>query len=561
MMRIAKSTGRFYPLSQTFGHLRLVLIGSIVGGTMLFAATSVAEPETTRLASTATNGNSQGALGESLLQNLLGGDAPRPQSPADTSQRTPNVRPPASGTAPQLAQGFTFPDIQGNWARSFIEVLAQRGIIRGFPDGTFRPNDPVTRAQFAAMIRQAFDQPFERGATQFVDIPPNYWAFEAIQEAYRMGFLQGYPNNVFLPEQNIPRVQVLVALANGLDLAPPANVATLLGRTYQDATQIPDFARPSVAAATLNQLVVNYPNVAFLNPNQAATRADVAAFIYQALVNEGALPQVSARDVAAQYIVGYEPIAEQPTGPTPEEVASLRQQYRLPQPPVVEQLRRIIRGGSSISTPTAFGAQSGNIFFGATYQERVRFSNQEDGAVVVGFGLGNAQQIVGFETAITAYDLLGDTFEDGGISFKVHRQFPGNLAVAIGVENAITWGSPDGGSSVYGVVSKVFPLREDTSQPLSEVTASLGLGGGRFRSEDDIEQGKGSTNVFGSIGVRVAEPVNLIAEWTGQDLNLGASIRPIPGVPLVITPAAADVTGSAGDGTRFIIGVGYGITF
>jgi hypothetical protein len=89
----------------------------------------------------------------------------------------------------------------------------------------------------------------------------------------------------------------------------------------------------------------------------------------------------------------------------------------------------------------------------------------------------------------------------------------------------------------------------------------VGVGGGRFRSEDNIEEGDEDPNVFGSVGVQVAEPITVIAEWTGQDLNLGASIVPIRGVPLVITPAAADVTGTAGNGTRFILGVGYGISF
>jgi hypothetical protein len=71
----------------------------------------------------------------------------------------------------QLAQATTFPDIQGNWAQSFIEALAARGVIRGFPDGTFRPDEPVTRAQFAAMIRQAFQRAPKRSGTQFVDVP------------------------------------------------------------------------------------------------------------------------------------------------------------------------------------------------------------------------------------------------------------------------------------------------------------------------------------------------------------------------------------------------------
>lgn len=521
---------------------------------MLSVAVGVANPVAAKPTSTIANANSQGSLGQSLLDTMLGAEALRPQNSTPVRQK------PATGTAAQLAQSRTFPDIQNNWARSFIEALAARGVILGFPDGTFRPDEPVTRAQFAAMVRQAFGGAPERPGISFVDVPVTYWGFEAIQEAYRTGFLEGYPNNIFQPEQNIPRVQVLVSLVSGLDLSPPTDPATVLSTNFEDAPEIPTFARNSVAAATLNQLVVNYPDVAFLNPNQVATRADVAAFIYQALVNEGTLPQLSANDVAAQYIVGYEPVATPPTTP-PDQVADTRQALLFPQPPVEERIRRFIRGSSSIGTPTAFGAETGNIFLGGTYQERARFTNRDDGAAVIGFGLGDARRLVALETAVSIYDLEGDTFEDGGVSFKVHHLFPDDFAVAVGVENLIEWGNTDGGSSVYGVASKVFRLRQDGSQPLSRITASIGVGGGRFRTEDNIEDGDGDPSVFGSVGLQVAEPITVIAEWTGQDLNLGASIVPIRGVPLVITPAAADVTGTAGDGTRFILGVGYGISF
>ncbi|MBE9125400.1 MULTISPECIES: S-layer homology domain-containing protein [unclassified Coleofasciculus] len=531
-----------------------IFISSILGSTMLWAATVVANLQGSARAETNSQTDQGGSLGSSLLNNMLGADALRPQNP------TTGTTQPPTGTAAQLAQARSFPDIQGNWAQPFIEALTQRNIIAGFPDGTFRPNQPVTRAQFAAMIRQAFEQSLQRQGTQFVDIPRNYWAFDAIQEAYRMGFLEGYPNNIFLPEQNIPRLQVLVALASGLDLSAPAQATAVLNQYFQDAAQIPDWARNSVAAATVNQLVVNYPNVAFLNPNQIATRADVAAFIYQALVNEGVLPQLSPTSVASRYIVGYEPPIAQPPTP-PQDLTALRQQYLLPTPPVEERLRRIVRGNSSIMTPTAFGAQTGDFFVGASYQESTRLSNKDDGGVVLGFGLGDAERLVALETAVSIYDLFGDTFEDGGVSFKVHRLLPGDLAVAVGVENLINWGEPDAVSSVYGVVSKIFQLQEERSAPFSRVTASVGLGGGRFRSADDIENEEGSTNVFGSIGVQVIEPVTVIAEWSGQDLNVGASIVPIKGVPLIITPAAADITGEAGDGVRFILGIGYAISF
>lgn len=565
MMRRYRFKGCFQPIGKTMHHWGYRVIGSVLGGTLLSVAANIVGPESIAQAQTNPPANQKSSLGESLLNNMLGADALRPQNSAPNTTQPAQTAPkstPSRGR--QIVQATTFPDIQGNWAQAFIEALASRGIIQGFPDGTFRPNAPVTRAQFAAMIRQAFDQPLERPATQFADIPANFWALDAIQEAYRMGFMEGYPNNIFLPDQNIPRVQVLVALVSGLDLSAPAQTTALLNQTFQDAAQIPDWAQTSIAAATVNQMVVNYPNVAFLNPNQTATRADVAAFIYQALVSQNQLPQIPPTTVASRYIVGYEPIAQEPPTPptpTPEQLAALRRQYLLPAPPVEEQLRRIVRGGSSINTPTAFGAQTGNIFFGATYQEDVRFFDEDDGAVVVGFGVGDARRIVALETAVSIYDLFGDTFEDGGVSFKLHRLIGDDLAVAIGVENAIVWGNTDGDQSVYGVVSKVFRLRENPSDPFSRLTASVGLGGGRFRSEDDIEDKDGTTNVFGSVGLQVVEPVTLIADWTGQDLYLGASIVPIQGVPLVITPAVADVTGNAGDDPRFILGIGYGLSF
>jgi hypothetical protein len=413
------------------------------------------------------------------------------------------------------------------------------------------------------MIRQAFPRNPERQGIDFVDVPANYWGYEAIQAAYQTGFLEGYPNNIFNPEQNIPRVQVLVSLATGLELAAPPQVANVLNSTFRDAPQIPGFARNQVAAATVNQLVVNYPDVASLNPNQVATRADVAAFIYQALVKEGTLPQLAATDIAAQYIVGYQPpIAAPPPGPTPDQVAALQQQFRLPDPPVAEILRRVLGGGSSISTPTAFGAESGDFFAGFTYQQRTRFSDVDDGGVGFGFGLGDARRYVALETAVTSFSTIRQGFfENGGISFKLHRTFPGDFALAFGVENGINWGDTDAGTSFYGVASKVIRLRPNTTEPLSRVTASVGVGSGRFRTEDSINEDDGDPNVFGSVGVQVAEPISLIAEWTGQDLNIGASITPFPGVPFVITPAGADLTGNAGDGPRFILGVGYAVSF
>lgn len=200
---------------------------------------------------------------------------------------------PVSAQPQSQAQAPTqFWDVPSDhWASRFIISLADRNIIAGFPDGAFRPDEPVTRAQYAAMVRQAFNISATRNVTTFVDVPANYWALSAINEAYTMGFLSGYPGNVFRPNQNIPRAQVLVSLANGLNYSA-RSVSSV--QFYRDAIAIPDYAVTSIAAATENQLVVNYPDVRTLEPNQTATRADVAAFIYQALASQNQVAVVSS---------------------------------------------------------------------------------------------------------------------------------------------------------------------------------------------------------------------------------------------------------------------------
>lgn len=180
--------------------------------------------------------------------------------------------------------GSLFADVQGYWAQPYIEALATKNIIAGFPDGTFRPNEPVTRAQFATIISKAFSPTLQREAVDFKDVSRNFWAYQAIQTASRGGFVAGYPGGEFQPQQQIPRVQVLVSLANGLKLSSDNPSALSI---YADASQIPSYATGPVAAATARQLVVNYPTPSQLNPNRPATRAEVAAFVYQALVNAG----------------------------------------------------------------------------------------------------------------------------------------------------------------------------------------------------------------------------------------------------------------------------------
>jgi S-layer homology domain len=222
---------------------------------------------------------------------------------------------------PTYAQ-TSFSDVSSNyWGSQFIQQLSQRGVIAGFPDGTFRPEEPVTRAQFAAMINKAFNKSAQRPAINFNDVPSNFWAYNAIRQAYTIGFLSGYPGNQFRPNQAIPREQVLVSLANGLGYATTGNVETTL-QYFNDASSISGYARSPIAAATDRRIVVNYPNVKFLNPTVTASRAQVAAFIYQALVSSN-----QATAINSPYIVSLVTTPPAPTSVTIPQGTSIPVKY------------------------------------------------------------------------------------------------------------------------------------------------------------------------------------------------------------------------------------------
>jgi hypothetical protein len=249
---------------------------------------------------------------------------------------------------------------------------------------------------------------------------------------------------------------------------------------------------------------------------------------------------------------------------------SLRASYVLPLPPSVDVVGTATRGspGSSSGTPTAYGAEFGDVFFGAGYQHRTRYTQglpwrtRVDGDVFGGFGLGDSRKSVGIEATLTSFTTVRHGFfREMSFSFKIHRALPWNLAIAGGWEDAIHGQGTDGGSSKYAVMTSYIPTRERYGSPFSSITLTGGIGNGRFQTEQAFYDGKPGVNAFGSIGLRILSPVSLLADWTGQDLMLGASIVPFARIPLFITPSFADVTGTAGDGARFVLGVVLNLSF
>ena len=228
----------------------------------------------------------------------------------------------------------------------------------------------------------------------------------------------------------------------------------------------------------------------------------------------------------------------------------------------------------SIYIPVGYGADNNTGFVAADYQERTRFGNNDDGEMVFGVGLGDAKKSVGVVLSYTLASVsnrYNSDFGIGGFNVKIHRQIKDDLAVAVGMNGFLNIGSypdplpaNDFKNSLYGTVTKVIRTNENINKPFSRIAVTAGVGNGQFRTEDSISNDKDNFNVFGNVVARVHPRASLIAEWTGQDLAVGASIAPFKNIPLVITPAVRDITGpgrGASDGARFVLGAGFGFKF
>jgi len=215
----------------------------------------------------------------------------------------------------------------------------------------------------------------------------------------------------------------------------------------------------------------------------------------------------------------------------------------------------------STITPIAFGASAGQIVVGVEIQTRTRYTNSADGGIGMALGLGDPARL-GLDLGVAVLDLLPNRSgrdgpaQRGSFNLKVHHTFPAGAAVAAGAENVLRWGGSDVPASIYVVASARSPAVHGDSIS-GRFYGSVGVGTGRFQSEQAVIRDRHTVGVFGSLALSVVKSSRLFAEWTGEDLGLGASVVPARDVPAVISVGLMDVTGNAGDGARWIFSLTY----
>ncbi|MEI6509685.1 MAG: PQQ-binding-like beta-propeller repeat protein [bacterium] len=123
---------------------------------------------------------------------------------------------------------LTFPDLSVDyWAYPSIASLVQRQVLRGYPDGSFRPAGLVTRAEFAKMFVLSFGmQPAEGSHVTFPDVPPTHWAYGFIESAVVYGLIEGYPDGTFQPEGRVTMAEglTMIVRARRFALVAPQNL-------------------------------------------------------------------------------------------------------------------------------------------------------------------------------------------------------------------------------------------------------------------------------------------------------------------------------------------------
>jgi len=168
-----------------------------------------------------------------------------------------------------------FTDIQGHWAETFIMKMAEANAVGGYADDTFRPDRPITRAEFAAIWVRVLGLSDKKGKT-FADTV-DHWSEQAVSTAYAHGIVSGYDDRTFAPDEFITREQMAVMIVNALrSESVPART------NFADQSEISPWAKDAVITATESGILNGYPDNT-MRPLFHATRAEAVSTIWRSL--------------------------------------------------------------------------------------------------------------------------------------------------------------------------------------------------------------------------------------------------------------------------------------
>ncbi len=190
-----------------------------------------------------------------------------------------------------FAFAVNFTDLKADhWAYEQIENLSEKGIIKGYPDETYKPDDFVNRAEFTKMIIKTLDKS-ETEVTEenpFSDISSDFWAYDDILKSYELGLITGYPDNTFRPHNHITKTEATSIISKVIDHTDcedsvnesPLKEYSVLSQ-FSDHEEIANWAKGFFSQTIKHEIYVNYPDENYLTPNKSLTRAETAVLLYK----------------------------------------------------------------------------------------------------------------------------------------------------------------------------------------------------------------------------------------------------------------------------------------
>lgn len=172
-----------------------------------------------------------------------------------------------------------FSDLAGHWAEKTVREWAGQGLIEGFQDGTFRPNQALSRIEYVTLVNRLFA--FKgAGTKQFTDVAPTAWYALQVQAAAEAGYIEGYGNGTFRPEQKLSRVEAAVVLSR---LVPVIGKdGTSLLSEFKDEASIPGYGRDALEAIVEAGYISGLAD-GTLRPVQPMTRAEAVMMLDRVL--------------------------------------------------------------------------------------------------------------------------------------------------------------------------------------------------------------------------------------------------------------------------------------
>jgi hypothetical protein len=168
-------------------------------------------------------------------------------------------------------------DYQGHWAEAVIQKWLDMGYITGYPDGTFRPEEFITRAEFVKIVNNAFGF-IETAEITFIDVDEENWYYEEIQKAFKEGDIIGISETEFAPEDYITREQVAIIMSRLLDLEGNEKGADI----FYDSSQISSWAKEYVGAVAEYNIIKGYEDNTF-KPQNNIKRAEALVLLDRVL--------------------------------------------------------------------------------------------------------------------------------------------------------------------------------------------------------------------------------------------------------------------------------------